>query len=241
MLDPRLSRLAVCSVVVLIAVLSYPAQLYLFRRFWSAAQFYAFNTLVACVWISYFRTMLTDPGSPPRNWVPPVVGADDAEDARGRHENRRLVATGGRWCKRCQRFKPARTHHCRTCKRCILRMDHHCPWTNCCIGYRNTPHFLRFLFYTTIATSYLLLHLLSRAYAVWITRHRPAYYSPHTFPQLLLLASLLLISAPLSLTLLVLFLRTAVQAATGYTTIETWELDHHRALVRRGVTRNQVP
>jgi palmitoyltransferase len=124
--------------------------------------------------------------------------------------------------------------------RCILRMDHHCPWTSSCIGYRNTPHFLRFLFYTTATTSYLLLHLLQRAYAVWLTRHMPAYYSPHSLPQLILLAFLLLLDGPLSLTLLVLFLRTTGQVVGGYTTIETWELDRHRALVRRRAARNQI-
>jgi palmitoyltransferase len=119
-------------------------------------------------------------------------------------------------------------------------MDHHCPWTSSCIGYRNTPHFLRFLFFATTTTSYLLLHLLSRTYAVWLTRHQPAYYSPHTTPQLFLLAFLLLLDAPLSLTLLVLLLRTLAQTVGGYTTIETWELDRHRALVRRGTARKQI-
>lgn len=30
-----------------------------------------------------------------------------------------------RFCKKCQAYKPPRTHHCRRCGRCILRMDHH--------------------------------------------------------------------------------------------------------------------
>ena len=35
---------------------------------------------------------------------------------------------GSRYCKKCQRHKPPRTHHCRVCNKCVLRMDHHCVW-----------------------------------------------------------------------------------------------------------------
>ncbi len=50
-----------------------------------------------------------------------------------------------RVCQKCQRYKPARTHHCRVCRRCVLRMDHHCPWTNNCVGHGNYRAFLLLL------------------------------------------------------------------------------------------------
>lgn len=31
-----------------------------------------------------------------------------------------------RFCRKCQTFKPPRTHHCSACNRCIMKMDHHC-------------------------------------------------------------------------------------------------------------------
>lgn len=117
MLDPKLSHLAVTAVVLLIAVLAYPSQFYLLSSYWTRNQHIAFNVALACIWITYARTILTDPGSPPAEWVPPVV--EDAEDGHARAEQRRLVATHARWCRRCKRYKPARTHHCKTCNRYI--------------------------------------------------------------------------------------------------------------------------
>mmetsp|Transcript_73954 Transcript_73954/g.173629 ORF Transcript_73954/g.173629 Transcript_73954/m.173629 type:complete len:236 (+) Transcript_73954:44-751(+) len=53
----------------------------------------------------------------------------------------------GRWCKKCNRAKPPRTHHCSVCNRCILRMDHHCPWVAGCVGFFNYRYFFLFLVY----------------------------------------------------------------------------------------------
>lgn len=117
MLPHSLSRLAVPSVTALISVLAYPSQYFLLAAHFSRNQHIFFNVLVACIWTTYFRTVFTDPGSPPPAWTPSGSGGLDAEEGRGRGEQRRLVASTTRWCKRCERFKPARTHHCRTCKR----------------------------------------------------------------------------------------------------------------------------
>ncbi|CCX30366.1 Similar to Palmitoyltransferase pfa4; acc. no. Q4WC37 [Pyronema omphalodes CBS 100304] len=243
MLDHSLSRVAVASVVTTICILSYPSQLFLLSKFFTPTQHVFFNALIACIWVTYARTILTDPGSPPKSEKGGGTGYEgmDAEEGRARFEKRRLIASyTGRWCKRCERYKPPRCHHCKTCKKCVLKMDHHCPWTASCIGFRNLPHFLRFLTYTTFTCSYLWLHLFYRASAVWSARALPAFYAPHTVPEMALLAVLLLIDTPLTIALFILFIRTFLQAAEGYTSIETWELERHHALVRRGLARRQV-
>ncbi|KAF8535863.1 DHHC palmitoyltransferase-domain-containing protein [Trichophaea hybrida] len=240
MLDHSLSCLAVASVVALVFVLAYPSQYFLLSPYFTRNQRIFFNVLVACIWITYTRTVLTDPGSPPASWIPSGSGGLDAEEGRARGESRRLVASTTRWCKRCERFKPARCHHCKTCKKCVLKMDHHCPWTASCIGYRNLPHFLRFLFFATTTCAYLLLQLSYRALAIWNSRHLSVYYTPHSTPQMIFLFILLLIDTPLTLALLILLVRTIAQAGEGYTSIETWELERHHAQVRKRVVRRQV-
>lgn len=59
---------------------------------------------------------------------------------------------GPRWCRKCEAWKPDRTHHCRYCKRCTLKselhhhlrgnsthatVDHHCAWLGTCVGFHN--------------------------------------------------------------------------------------------------------
>lgn len=66
---------------------------------------------------SHVKTMLTDPGSVPKDAVP--LGYYDTENG-GKfqpHDN---------YCKHCKAYKPRTSHHCSACNRCIVRMDHHC-------------------------------------------------------------------------------------------------------------------
>lgn len=57
---------------------------------------------------------------------------------------------GPRWCRKCEAWKPDRTHHCRYCQRCTLKselpasptlssqvVDHHCAWLGTCVGFHN--------------------------------------------------------------------------------------------------------
>lgn len=55
-------------------------------------------------------------------------------------------------CKKCERYRPKRTHHCSICNKCVLKMDHHCFILNNCIGKTNYRYFLSFLFLTIMNT-----------------------------------------------------------------------------------------
>ncbi|GFS11867.1 palmitoyltransferase [Elysia marginata] len=51
-----------------------------------------------------------------------------------------------KFCDKCQRYKPPRTHHCDVCRMCILRRDHHCFLIGTCIGHFNQRYFIPFCF-----------------------------------------------------------------------------------------------
>ena len=110
-----LAKIAIPGVTALIAFLSYSSQ-YLFRHIEPASlttdQAWKFNILVACIWISYARTCLTDPGRVPKDWQP--AGQESGED----HEESDRK-TRGRFCRKCEAIKPPRSHHCKVCKRYI--------------------------------------------------------------------------------------------------------------------------
>lgn len=49
-----------------------------------------------------------------------------------------------KYCSKCERYKPPRTHHCDACRTCILRRDHHCFLLGKCIGHYNQRYFVVF-------------------------------------------------------------------------------------------------
>ncbi|XP_050227500.1 probable protein S-acyltransferase 14 [Mercurialis annua] len=128
--------------------------------------------LVMLLW-SYFATVITDPGGVPPNWRPsvdvergeadPLVGLEHGEanlglnpfSVLGRPDNQTM-----RFCRKCDQFKPPRSHHCSVCGRCILKMDHHCVWVVNCVGALNYKYFLLFLFYTFLETTLVTVSLL---------------------------------------------------------------------------------
>ncbi|KNE60852.1 hypothetical protein AMAG_06618 [Allomyces macrogynus ATCC 38327] len=79
----------------------------------------------------------------------PLVAVDNPITIKGNGERR--------YCRKCQVYKPDRTHHCRTCRNCVLKMDHHCPWINNCVGFYNYKHFLLFVFYTVLYSLTILI------------------------------------------------------------------------------------
>jgi len=95
-----------------------------------------FNAFGILFLISFFQTIISDPGKVPLFWG---FFLDDPD-----HKRRR-------YCLICHIFKPERCHHCSACNRCVLNMDHHCPWLNNCIGFYNRKFFLLLLTYAILA------------------------------------------------------------------------------------------
>ncbi|KAI1413161.1 zf-DHHC-domain-containing protein [Hypoxylon sp. FL1857] len=241
-IEPTLQRLAVPAVCLLIAFEAYTPQ-WLFANSpdlapgpLTSAEFYTFNTLVLCLWYTYYKACTVDPG---RYVFPPsykkkqkkekAIGSDGEEVGEGVGVGRGQLR---RWCKKCSAPKPPRAHHCRTCKRCIPKMDHHCPWTSNCVSLQTFPHFLRFLTYTNLSLWTLLYFLSQRFLALWESRYLPAYLGPTLF-QLVLLTVLTFTVGVTSLALGILFATTIKGWLFNTTMIESWEIERHESALER--------
>ncbi|KAF1995879.1 zf-DHHC-domain-containing protein [Amniculicola lignicola CBS 123094] len=217
----ELKNLAVPSVYALICFLAYSSQvlfLYLEPHPLDRDQAIRFNALLACLFISYSRSVAVDPGHIPKS-------SEKEIDATGKK-------TRQRWCRKCEAVKPPRAHHCKQCKRCIPKMDHHCPWTQNCVSHTTFPHFIRFLFYAVVCMSYLAYFLWIRFSLLWENRHLPSYLGPSIFH----LGHLFLLIAANSFTLFalsMLLIRNIWCLAVNTTTIEGWEIERHKTLLRR--------
>ena len=58
-------------------------------------------------------------------------------------------------CKKCNIYRPKRTHHCSYCNKCILEMDHHCFTLNKCIGKNNFKDYVKYLILANLNSSYV--------------------------------------------------------------------------------------
>ncbi|KAK6533161.1 Palmitoyltransferase [Arthrobotrys megalospora] len=268
MLNPKYSAMAVGLTICLITFLSYGSQLFILelstREFWIFNTLVGgiWVTYFRCIftdaggvpngWQPSWQGVDTFGGGGDDEGGEGSSSDEDGDEGEGEgkkegvREQVRADKQGRiwgnadcRWCKRCKRWKPARAHHCKTCQTCVLLMDHHCPWTFNCVGYRNWPHFIRFLSFVIAACSYLETFLVGKCLEVWRAREMPAYLGP-SMSHLLLLASLLLVNTLTDFAIIVLWIRIVANIVEGYTTIEWWEQERHNSLVRRQVVRRQV-
>lgn len=105
----KLQRLAVPSVCVLIAFLSYSSQIvfhWLDPGPLSRRETIWINILILCIWTTYYKAVTTDPGHLPKKLK--EQGVRDLEREKSGQPN---------WCRKCDAVKPPRAHHCKICKR----------------------------------------------------------------------------------------------------------------------------
>lgn len=105
--------------------------------------------LVGNIFFNFFSTQWHGPG-----YSPPHL--DDERKSLLVNDPRNRHGSTHRFCHDCNKVKPMRAHHCPICKKCVLKMDHHCPWVNTCVGWRNHKHFVLFLLYMWIGSSFFL-------------------------------------------------------------------------------------
>ncbi|KIY73495.1 zf-DHHC-domain-containing protein [Cylindrobasidium torrendii FP15055 ss-10] len=225
-----LGRLVVNLTVLLISFIAFSSQIFVIWPWYGSvlsveliALLLPFNTLVGLLFWNYFLTVYTDPGGVPDDYRPNTT-TDGFEVKR--------YSGTPRYCRSCEKFKPARAHHCRQCDRCVLRMDHHCPWTNNCIGHYNYAYFLRFLFYVDVACSYHIGMIVRRI----MIESRRSYWNLSTSELIFILLNLVTcIPVLLAVGGFSIFHLSSLMSNT--TTIEGWEKDKAATLVRRGKLR----
>ncbi|KAG0207037.1 Palmitoyltransferase [Mortierella sp. NVP41] len=182
-------------------------------------------SLVMLCW-NYYLTMVTNPGSPPVDWCPPIDGSSI--------EYKKTTHTP-RYCRTCDAYKPPRTHHCRTCKKCVLKMDHHCPWVRNCIGYYNYGHFVRFITWTTISTFYCAALLILRCLEAY--ENEKLGINAPTEEQIILIVVDLCLDGSVLFGISILTIYHFWCISSNTTTIESWEKDRVLTIIRRGKVR----
>ena len=246
---PIVKRLAVPAVCLLIIFLAYTSQ-YLFHKAENLdpgpptkKQTITFNTLLVCLWWSYYRACTVSPGqydpAISRPGTKPVLNptanetlGDSSSDDDSTADLISPTVPGTRWCTKCKAPKPPRAHHCRHCRRCIPKMDHHCPWTANCVSLTTFPHFLRFLVWTNLSLWYLSYLLFLRFAALWDARKWPSYLGPN-LPALIHLAFLGLVCFVTSSALGIMLASTLRGWVLNTTMIEGWEIEKHERFVER--------
>ncbi|WWD01164.1 hypothetical protein V866_008103 [Kwoniella sp. B9012] len=180
-----------------------------------------FNFCVFMVFWNYRLCVITPPGGVPTGWRPNLSSMEGQEVKKGNH--------APRYCKTCEHYKPPRAHHCRQCKTCILKLDHHCPWIANCVGFFNQGHFIRFLLWVDIATSYHLIMMVKRVFSMSYS-----YHEEPTLSDILFLVFNFASCAPVWLCVGMFSMYHLYLACGNSTTIEGWEKDKVATLVRRG-------
>ena len=111
------STIIFITYVSVMYVVVYPNYEYHFHTLLGNIDFVFKNFLLFMVIFSYRNIVTTGPGRIPPGWAPKGFNDEELEEARQVNEKRRKFYEPHiiRYCKKCQAFKPPRSHHCREC------------------------------------------------------------------------------------------------------------------------------
>jgi len=97
-----------------------------FFNLWGVFHFSFIHFLVSQLYYNFLKAVLTDPGSPPLDWRPPLRKSFEELCIEEESILREFQPSLNEFCRKCNAYKPPRTRHCMACNRCILKRDHHC-------------------------------------------------------------------------------------------------------------------
>ncbi|GAA5811468.1 hypothetical protein MFLAVUS_004905 [Mucor flavus] len=228
-------KLIVAFVVVLISYLQLTTNFYVlgpafggWTTIFAQKLLAPMNILLVSLYVNYYLACITEPGSTPEGWEPPysILNPDESAPIR-------VGILGPRFCKKCDSYKPPRSHHCRHCGKCVLRMDHHCPWLGNCIGFGNYSYFIRFIFSVMGCCSYGAYLLLWRLQRILDMRKSPWHMHQVSTTELVVIGFNLCLIAIVLLLVGVLAVYHSYCLLKGQTTIEGWERTKTTRLVNR--------
>ncbi|AAW41653.2 hypothetical protein CNBB1070 [Cryptococcus deneoformans B-3501A] len=222
------SRVWVGGTVILISFIAFSSQIFVIWPWYGREisldllkLLVPLNLAAFMIFWNYRLCVITSPGSVPEGWRPNIGAMDGMEVKKGTHTPR--------YCKNCEHYKPPRAHHCRQCKTCWLKLDHHCPWIGNCVGFYNQGHFIRFLLWVDIGTTFHLIIMVRRV--LYIAEY---YHQEPTLADVLFLVFNFATCVPVWLCVGMFSIYHVYLACGNSTTIEGWEKDKVATLIRRG-------
>ncbi|OWT41413.1 palmitoyltransferase PFA4 [Cryptococcus neoformans Bt1] len=218
------SRVWVGGTVILISFIAFSSQIFVIWPWYGREisldllkLLVPLNLAAFMIFWNYRLCVITSPGTVPEGWRPNIGAMDGMEVKKGTHTPR--------YCKNCAHYKPPRGG---ASLQAVQNMLDHCPWIGNCVGFYNQGHFIRFLLWVDIGTTFHLIIMVRRVLYI------AEYYHEPTLADVLFLVFNFATCVPVWLCVGMFSIYHVYLACGNSTTIEGWEKDKVATLIRRG-------